>query len=164
MVALPAQFSFLKNVQLVKPQLVLISNPLIAVTHARSRRLSFGLPRFRLPSTVICNIFLVASSLSRLCTCPNHLSLCHRVHVCLFPDVYISHMIQSHLSSCLSQHPRFSCVQFPLLLLSICPTFFSVHHGRLYTLSLNFVGMFLSRRILCNTSEGRYKQEDQLVM
>ena len=41
----------------------------------RSRHLSFGLPRFRFPSTVICNIFLVASSLSRLCTCPNHLNL-----------------------------------------------------------------------------------------
>ena len=30
---------------------------------------------FRFPSTVICNIFLVASSLSRLWTCPNHLNL-----------------------------------------------------------------------------------------
>ena len=38
--------------------------------------------------SVICNIFLMASSLSHLCTCPNH-----RVHGCLFPDVYISHMI-----------------------------------------------------------------------
>ena len=34
-----------------------------------------GLPRFRFSSTVICNIFLVASSLSRLCTCPNYLNL-----------------------------------------------------------------------------------------
>ena len=41
----------------------------------RSRLLSFGLPRFCFPSTVICNIFLVASSLSHLCTCPNHLNL-----------------------------------------------------------------------------------------
>ena len=41
----------------------------------RSRHLSFGLLRFRFPSTGICNIFLVASSLSRLCTCPNHLNL-----------------------------------------------------------------------------------------
>ena len=41
----------------------------------RPRHLSFGLPRFRFPSSVICNIFLVASSLSRLCTCPNHLNL-----------------------------------------------------------------------------------------
>ena len=41
----------------------------------RSRHLSFGLPRFRFPSTVICNIFRVASSLSRLCTCPNHPNL-----------------------------------------------------------------------------------------
>ena len=41
----------------------------------RSRHLSFGLPRFLFPSTSICYIFLVASSLSLLCTCPNHLSL-----------------------------------------------------------------------------------------
>ena len=34
----------------------------------RSRHLSFGLPRFRFSSTVICNIFLVASSLSCICT------------------------------------------------------------------------------------------------
>ncbi len=39
----------------------------------RSRHLSFGLPRFQ--STTNCNIILVASSLSRLCTCPNHLKL-----------------------------------------------------------------------------------------
>ena len=55
--------------------------------------LRFGLPRFRFPSTVICNIFLVASSLSHLCTCPNH-----RVHGCLFPGVYISHMYDLVLS------------------------------------------------------------------
>ena len=42
----------------------------------RSRHLSFGLPRFRFPSTVICNIFLVASSsLSHLWTHPNRLNL-----------------------------------------------------------------------------------------
>ena len=41
----------------------------------RSRHLSFGLPRFRFPSTVICNIFLDASSLYHLCTCPDHLNL-----------------------------------------------------------------------------------------
>ena len=40
-----------------------------------SHRLSFDLPRFRFPSTVICNVFLVVSSLSCLCTCPNHLNL-----------------------------------------------------------------------------------------
>ena len=44
-------------------------------TFTRSRHLSIGLPRFLFPSTVICNIFLVASSLSLLCTCPNHLNL-----------------------------------------------------------------------------------------
>ena len=41
----------------------------------RSRHLSFGLPRFLFPSTSICNMFLVASTLSLLCTCPNHLNL-----------------------------------------------------------------------------------------
>ena len=41
----------------------------------RYRHLSFGLPRFCFPSTIICSIFLVASSLSLLCTCPNHLNL-----------------------------------------------------------------------------------------
>ena len=66
----------------------------------RSRHLSFGLPRFRFPSTVICNIFILASSLSHLRTCMSKPSqpllsvvFCHRVHVCLFPDVYICHMI-----------------------------------------------------------------------
>ena len=42
---------------------------------ASSRHLSIGLPRVRFPSTVICNIFLVTSSLFRLCTGPNHLNL-----------------------------------------------------------------------------------------
>ena len=41
----------------------------------RYRHLSLGLPRFRFPSTVICNIFLVASSSYRLRTCPNHINL-----------------------------------------------------------------------------------------
>ena len=54
--------------------------------------------RLDLCPTSICNIFLVASSLSLLCTWPNHLNLLseefrHRVHVCLVPDVYISHMV-----------------------------------------------------------------------
>ena len=53
---------------------------------------------FAFAPTVICNIFLVASSLSRLCTCPNHLNLfslsnCAKgVHVYLSPVDYISHM------------------------------------------------------------------------
>ena len=37
----------------------------------RSRHLSFGLPRFHFPSTFICNIFLVASSLSCLMSKPS---------------------------------------------------------------------------------------------
>ena len=41
----------------------------------RFRHLSFGLSRFLFPSTYICNIFLVASSLSLLCTCLNHLNI-----------------------------------------------------------------------------------------
>ena len=69
---------------------------------SRFRDLSFGLPRFRFPYTVICNIFPLASSLSRLCihvqTCTTHINLFSLRnsafgYVCLFPDVYISHMI-----------------------------------------------------------------------
>ena len=48
---------------------------LVISSFTRSRHLSFGLPQFRIPSTVICNIFIVASYLSRLCTCPYHLNL-----------------------------------------------------------------------------------------
>ena len=73
----------------------------------RSRHLSFGLPRFHFPSTVICNIFLVASSLSRLCTWPNHLDLFSLM--CLLPNVSISHMIKIVFPLA---HPnmRISCV------------------------------------------------------
>ena len=62
----------------------------------RSCYLSFGLPRFRFPSTAICNIFLVASSFFP----PLHMSkpskplLSAEFYImCLFQDVYISHMI-----------------------------------------------------------------------
>ena len=41
----------------------------------RSRHLNFGLPRFLFPSIAICNISLVAPSLSHLYTCPTHLNL-----------------------------------------------------------------------------------------
>ena len=58
----------------------------------RSRHLSFGLPRFRFPSTVICNIFLVVSSLSLLCTCPNHLNL-FSLNI-----KYINYIFQFHFS------------------------------------------------------------------
>ena len=46
---------------------------LVIASFARSRHFSVGLPRFRFSSTVICNIYLVVSSSSRLC--PNHLNL-----------------------------------------------------------------------------------------
>ena len=66
----------------------------------RSRHLSFGLPRFRFPSTAICNIFLVASSLSRFCTCPYHLNPASTRnyaigHMCASfqMSIIISHMI-----------------------------------------------------------------------
>ena len=103
----------------------------------RSRHLSFGLPRFRFPPTVICNIFLVASSLSRLCPNASQPLLSeefrHRVDVCLFPDVYISHMVYSRLSSCPPQHAHFSCVQFHILLLSNCTLFCTIYHGHVYS-------------------------------
>ena len=65
----------------------------------RSCHLSFGLPRFRFPSTVICNIcprgIIFSSPLLMSEPSQTLLSkeLRHRVHVCLFPDVYISHII-----------------------------------------------------------------------
>ena len=51
------------------------------------------------------------------------------------------------LSSCPLQYANFSCEQLPLLLLSSCPTFCFVHHGRFCTrrvhfVYINFVGMF----------------------
>ena len=116
----------------------------------RSYHLSFGLPRFRFPSPVICKFFLVASSLSRLCTCPNHLNpfseFCHRVHVCPFQ---------------MSTFLTWSSLVFPLahrnMRISIVCNFLSFfltaqHYAPytmagfiavLYTLSFNFVGMFL---------------------
>ena len=112
----------------------------------RSRHLNFRLPRFRFPSTVIRNIFLVPSSLSRLCTCPNHLNLfslrnyaigymCASFQMSTFRTLF---RIYSRLSSCLTQHAHFSHVQFPLLL-SNCPTFCSIHHGRFYSRLVHFV-------------------------
>ena len=109
----------------------------------RSRHLSFGLPRFLFPSTSICNIFLVASSLSLLCTWPNHLNLfslrnsaigymCASFQMSTF-------LTWSRLSSCPLQHAHFSCVQFPLLLLSNCPIFCTIHHGRFYCRLVHFV-------------------------
>ena len=56
-----------------------LSRHLISSGHVfsftRSRYLNFGLPRFLFPSIAICNISLVAPSLSHLYTCPTHLNL-----------------------------------------------------------------------------------------
>ena len=79
---------------------------------------SFGLPRFRFPST------------DRFSW--HHLYLLSR---CL----HFSHELQFRLSSFPPQHAHFICVQFPLLLLSNCPTFCTIHHGWLYSLLVNFV-------------------------
>ena len=54
----------------------------------RSHLLRLGLPRFCFPPTVICNIFLVASYLSRFCTCQNHLNLFSLRNVVLYPVLY----------------------------------------------------------------------------
>ena len=119
----------------------------------RSRHLSFGLPRFRFPSTVICNIFLVASSLSRLCTCPNHLNL-FSLRNSAFGYMCVSFQMSTFLT--------WSTLVFPLahrnMRISVACNFLSffltAQHSApytmasfiavLYTLSLNFVGMFLS--------------------
>ena len=72
----PSHLSASTTCQCFRPSAISVVIWLLAIsTFTRSRHLSFGLPRFRFPSTVICNIFLVASSLSRLCVCPNHLNL-----------------------------------------------------------------------------------------
>ena len=60
----------------------------------------------------------------------------HRVYVsrCL----HFSHdLVSSFLLP--PQHAHFSCVQFPLLLLSNCPTFCTIHHGRFYSRLVHFV-------------------------
>ena len=48
---------------------------LALLSSTKSHFLSFGRPRCRFPSTVVCNIVLMASYLSRLSTCPNHLNI-----------------------------------------------------------------------------------------
>ena len=112
----------------------------------RSRHLSFGLPRFRFPSTVICDPFLVHGIiLSRICTSPNHLNFFSLRNPAIgymrasFQMSIFSHMIYSRLSSFVPKHAHFSCVQFPLLLPSNCPTSFTIHHGRFYSRLVHFV-------------------------
>ena len=120
----------------------------------RSRHLSFGLLRFRFPSTVTCNIFLVASYSSRLCTCPNHLNL--------FSLRYsaIGYMCASFQ---MSTFLKWSSLVFPLahrnkrisVVCNFLSSFFITAKysapytmadflAVLYTLSFNFVGMLLS--------------------
>ena len=120
----------------------------------RSRHLSFGLPRFLFPSTSICNIFLVASSLSLLCTCPNHLNLFS------LRNSAIGYMCASFQ---MSTFLTWSSLVFPLahgsMRISVVCNFLSsffltAQHSApytmagfiavLYTLSFNVVGMFLS--------------------
>ena len=120
----------------------------------RSRHLSFGLPRFLFPSTSICNIFLVASSLSLLCTWPNHLNLFS------LRSSAIGYMCASFQ---MSTFLTWSSLVFPLahrsMRISVVCNFLSsffltAQHSApytmagfiavLYTLSFNFVGMFLS--------------------
>ena len=63
---------------------------LVVSSVTSSCHLSFGLLRSRFPSTVICNIFLVASFLTRRRTCPNHLNIFSMTnsHGSLFKDYY----------------------------------------------------------------------------
>ena len=124
----------------------------------RSCHLSFGLPRFRFPSTVISSAisFLVASYLARLCTCPNHLNLFS------LRNSAIGYMCASFQ---MSTFLTWSSLVFPLahhiLHISVVCNFLSsffptAQHPSpytmggfiavLYTLSFNFVGgKFLSR-------------------
>ena len=117
-------------------------------------RSRFGLPRFLFPSTSICNIFLVASSLSLLCTCPNHLNLFS------LRNSAIGYMCASFQ---MSTFLTWSSLVFPLahrsMRISVVCNFLSsffltAQHSApytmagfiavLYTLSFNFVGTFLS--------------------
>ena len=66
----------------------------------------FGMPRFLFPSTVICNIFLVVSSLCRLCTYPIHLK-CHPPLILHFHSITVFFYLHNYF------HPVF-CL--PLLL------------------------------------------------
>ena len=120
----------------------------------RSRHLSFGLLRFLFPSTSICNIFLVALSLSLLCTWPNHLNLFS------LRNSAIGYMCGSFQ---MSTFLTWSSLVFPLahhsMHISVVCNFLSsffltAQHSApytmagfiavLYNLSFNFVGMFLS--------------------
>ena len=122
----------------------------------RSRHLSFGLSRFLFPSTSICNIFLVASSLSLLCTCPNHLNLFS------LRNPAIGYMCASFpMSTFLTWSSLFFPHAHRSMRISIVCNFLSsffltAQHSApytmtgfiadLYTLSFNFVGMFLLTR------------------
>ena len=122
----------------------------------RSCHLSFGLPRFRFPSTVISSAisFLVASSLARLCTCPNYLNIFSLRnsaigYMCAYFPMSTFLINYDLVSSFLL--PTAACA-FQLCAISSPPSFQLpniLHHTPwpvlLYTLFFNFVGMFLSR-------------------
>ena len=90
----------------------------------RSRHLSFRLPRFCFPSTVICNIFLVSSSVSRLCTCHTISTSSLRGILPSGTCVPLSRCLEcSHdlvSSFLLPTATHFSCVQFHFFLLCNC--------------------------------------------
>ena len=115
----------------------------------RSRHLSFGLPRFLFPSTSICNIFLVASSLSLLCTWPNHLNLFS------LRNSAIGYMCASfQMSTCLVFPLAHRSMRISVVCNFLSSFFLTAQHSApytmagfiavLYILSFNFVGMFLS--------------------
>ena len=134
----------------------------------RSRHLSFGLPRFLFPSTSICNIFLVASSLSLLCTCPNHLNLFSQRnsaigYMCTYLLLKINLLTYLLASFQMSTFLTWSSLVFPLahrsmrisvVCIFLSSFFLTAKHSApyttagfiavLYTLSFNYVGMFLS--------------------
>ena len=91
----------------------------------------------------------MASYLSRLCTYPNYLNrfslrnsaiwyICASFQMSTFLTLSSFVFPLAHLSS---QHAHFSCEQFPLLLLSTCPTFCTIgpHYGRFYSRLVHFV-------------------------
>ena len=108
----------------------------------RSCHLSFYRPRFRFPSTVICNIFLVASSLSRFCKCPTHIILF------ALRNSAIGYMCASfQMSTFLTWSSRVFPLAHPNSFqlcptssrpLSNYPTFCTIHHGWFYSRLVDF--------------------------
>ena len=127
----------------------------------RSRYLSFGLPRFRFPSTVICNIFISLLHTSKSSRPLLSEEFCHRVHVC----VPFSRCLQfSHDLALCFLLPTVACafqfcVQFRLLPLSNLFVRVTSCHVTLFQVTSRFLALVKKTqgRIVINGSiHGRF--------